>query len=71
MEHFSNPDWNKMERSIGFPTAARYTNCVERSRFFRFRNKIGERFRIILEQQLRTFQKHAGALSGIVLETFR
>ena len=38
MEQFSNPDWNKMEQSIGFPTAAIYTNCEERSRIFQERS---------------------------------
>ena len=49
MEQFSNPDWNKMERSFGFPTAARYGNCVERSRMFQERSMCsaasGELFR--------------------------
>ena len=38
MEQFSNPDWIKMERSFGFPTAAIYGNCVERSRMFQERS---------------------------------
>ena len=38
VEQFSNPDWNKMERSFGFPTAAIYGNCVERSRMFQERS---------------------------------